>query len=177
MHLHTCSITASKFAPSWPPCASPYSLVYGLQVHLWLHTFLVSKCISPLAQTWPTNPAPNSLEYGIWGYDWVHSIPASKDISNCMQSRPPAIAVSLYDHHEANWWRFHSIRREFLINSGSGSRSIGWGWQDIEQYPSVRNHPNCVDLRRFDMSVWGTPQNAWIYKSSARVHGNKSWER
>jgi len=46
VYLHTRSITASKFAQSWPPSASPYSLDHDLRVHLSVHSITASKCIS-----------------------------------------------------------------------------------------------------------------------------------
>jgi len=82
VYLPTRSITASKciseFTWSRPPSASPNSLNYNLQVHLWVH--LISR--SPSASS-------NLLDRGLQVHLWVNSISVSKCISKHAQSWPP----------------------------------------------------------------------------------------
>jgi hypothetical protein len=44
------------------------------------------------------------------------------------------------------------IHREFMRKSGSGSKSVGRGWEDVIGYPAVRNHTNCMDLCKIAQS-------------------------
>jgi len=60
--LQTCSITASKFARSWPPSASTHSLDHGLQVHLHTGSIMASECISKLARSRPRSVSLSSLD-------------------------------------------------------------------------------------------------------------------
>jgi len=49
---------------------------------------------------------------------------------------------------------FQGIQRRFVRNSGSGSRSIRRGWEEMTGYLAVRNHTYCMDLRNFGRSEW-----------------------
>jgi len=85
VHLHSPRNTASKcifeFTRSRPPSASPISLHYSLQVHLWVHSIMA-----------PTG-SPNSLHYTLQ----VRTIMASKFISILAQLRPPSTSLSSPD--------------------------------------------------------------------------------
>jgi len=84
-------VSAAVVPPSWstanldwsmPSSASPNSLDYSLQVHLW-----VTKSRPPCASL-------NSLDYSIQVHLWVHSIITSTCICTLDQWRPP----SSHDH-------------------------------------------------------------------------------
>jgi len=49
---------------------------------------------------------------------------------------------------------FLGIQREFVRKSGSGSRRVGRGWEEVTVYPAMRNHSNCVDLGNLGKSEW-----------------------
>jgi len=125
--LPTRSITASKFAPSWPPksiskfgelrppsshdhglqSASPNTLFHDLQVR----TIVATKCIFILAQSPPRSASLSSLDHVIQ----THSITASQSCtimatevhlqtcsitaSKFAQSRPPSASLSIPHHH------------------------------------------------------------------------------
>jgi len=54
VYLQTRSITASKFAQSWPPGASPNSLDYDLWVYLWVYSIVIFRHTSNCS---PASPA------------------------------------------------------------------------------------------------------------------------
>jgi hypothetical protein len=77
VHYQARSITASKFARSWPPCASRNSVKHGLQVY-----FKVVRLRPPSSHDHPLQSAsPNSHHYGLQVHLQTHSITASKCIS------------------------------------------------------------------------------------------------
>jgi len=76
-YLHPCSITASKFAWSWPP-----------QVH-----------ISNLAQSQPRCVSPYSLDYALQVHLQTHSIMFLECISKFAQSRPPTVSPNTLNYH------------------------------------------------------------------------------
>jgi len=61
--------TASKYSSnldwSWPPCATPNLLDYGLQVYLQTWSIMASKHISELIWPWPPSDSPNWLTYSL----------------------------------------------------------------------------------------------------------------
>jgi hypothetical protein len=93
------SITAFKFAQSDTPCASPSSLNYGLQVHLWVHSLLASTCTSILTRSQCPITSPSSLRLSLHLNLLICSITTSNCIPEHVWSRPPSAAVSLLDHH------------------------------------------------------------------------------
>jgi len=60
VYLTNQSITASKLASPWPPCASANSLNHNLQVHLWVHSIIIFRrtlsCSPPLPSASPDMP-------------------------------------------------------------------------------------------------------------------------
>jgi len=72
LYLQTGSITASKFARSWPPSA-----------YLQSHSITASSCISKLAQLWPRSSHNHGLQ--------VH-------ISKLALSRPPGASPNTLDY-------------------------------------------------------------------------------
>jgi hypothetical protein len=46
----------------------------------------------------------------------------------------------------------------------------------MQGYPTIINHPNCVDLRILARSALETTKLAWIYQCSARLYVTNSWK-
>jgi len=90
VHLQTRPITASWFARSSPPDASPNLLDYGLQVDLWVHSITASQCISKLTPSRPPCAYPSSPNNCHQVYLWVHSIIIFRRTSICCQAPPAA---------------------------------------------------------------------------------------
>jgi len=65
VYLATNSICASKFTPSWPPCASPHSLDCGLQLYCWVYWSIIFRHISNIS---PTTPSVNPDILCVDGY-------------------------------------------------------------------------------------------------------------
>ena len=93
VYLHTHSITASNFAPSWPPSESPNSLDYGLHVHLQTRWITTCRCIFKLAGSRPPGAFPKSLDHGLQLYLQTRFITAYKcarswPLSSYLQTHP-----------------------------------------------------------------------------------------
>ena len=87
LYLQSRSITASKFARSWPPQGiSPNSLDHGLQVHLQTHSITASQCISKLSRSRPPTIFPNTLDCGLPVHLQACSIIASECVSQFTRS-------------------------------------------------------------------------------------------
>jgi hypothetical protein len=112
--LQVCMIMASK-------CISPNSLDRGLQVHLQTHSIMASNCISKLAQSQPSNVSLHSPDYGLQ----VRMITASKCISKLTRSRPRRVSPSSLDRH------FHALFKLLSSASCSLSRYTVSGWVAI----------------------------------------------
>jgi len=65
VHLKTHSFMAWKFAPLWPPSASPISLDHGHQVYPQTYLITACKCISKHSRSRPPSVSPDSLDYCI----------------------------------------------------------------------------------------------------------------
>jgi len=74
VYLQTGSITASKFARSWPPSASTHSLDHSLHVHVQTCLNTVYECITRLPWVEPPSVSPNSLDYDLGVLLYVCSI-------------------------------------------------------------------------------------------------------
>ena len=84
---------SSNLDRSW---ASPNTLNYGFQVHLWVHSISASKCISTLARSWPPSQSLSWLNLGHQAHLQSHSILASKCLSEYTRSwLPSALPNSL----------------------------------------------------------------------------------
>jgi len=58
------------------------------------------------------------------------------------------------EHNRSSiWTRPLSIQTEFMRKSGSGSRCIGIGWEDMI-LPGVEDPPNCMDPLNLGQSEW-----------------------
>ena len=163
--LWTCTIIASKciskLAPSWPPSASLDSLDYSLWVYLQAHTIMFSK----LTQWAPPTASPNSLDHSFQEYLQCRSMTAFK----LAELLPWSASLSSLDYGGVKLWSLkpdsqlwklhctsHGIRREFIRKCCSSSNCIGRGWDDINGYPAITNHTNCVNLWTLCKSGWGS---------------------
>jgi len=183
VHTILSSQFVSKLIWSWPPSAftklvRPQPPSISLNSHHYVVrvcTITASKCIDKLSRSQPPSVCPNSYDYSLQ----TPSITASEYISKFthlshgdmvdLQGRQPII------HTAPHLTRY--LKGEFEGNSGSTSRRIGRGWEDMKGYPAMMNHTNCMDLWTLGNSAWWSTQIAWIYERSARVHRTKSWER
>jgi len=106
VHLQTRSITASKFAQSWPPCGIPpnshnhgskciseqarlrHPSLHedGLQVLLQTSCITISECISKFTRSRPPSVSLNTLDYRLQVHLQAHSIAASEYISEFTRS-------------------------------------------------------------------------------------------
>jgi len=153
-----CRLTASKYssnlARSWPPSASPNSLNYGLQVHLWVHSISVSKCVSTFARSRRPSASLSSLDRSLQVHLQRCSITASKYIST---ERPRVygdtgvtevdrVTGSIYSadprvdwHHLISISSYHTTKIHTLsFPTFRLTRSI---WDFVDP-------PNCVDPQR-----------------------------
>jgi len=87
VHLQTRSITACKFARSWPTSSSPNSLAQGLQVYLQTRSITISECISKFTRSRPPSVSPNTLGYLLQVHLQTRSIMAQ------------SVSLSSLDHH------------------------------------------------------------------------------
>jgi len=106
----TTSKYSSNLALSYPATsASPNSLDHGLGVYLWVHSILLSNCISKVARSWPQSASLCSLDLGLQLHLHTRSITASQCISEFPQCRSPiASPNSLDDGLQVHLW-VHSI--------------------------------------------------------------------
>jgi len=155
-YLWTRTITASKCAPLLPPSLSPNWLGHSLQVR----TIMASKCIYTLAWSRPPCSCPNLLEHGLWVHHQTPLSWASKCISKLARLWPRSASLCLLNHCWVKRWSWkadspsstlcrtlHGIRREFMSKSGSSSRTIGRGLEDMEGSPAMMNPTHWVDPR------------------------------
>jgi len=184
LYLLTRSITASKFAQSWPPSAYFQS-----------RSITASKSMSQLARSRPPGESPNLLDHGlpvhlqtqsITASDYISKqITASKCFSKLARLSPLNVSLSSLDHGVVKWWSLlaaspsstlrctsYGIQREFLRKSGSCWRRVGRGWEDMKGYPAMMNHTNCVDPWMLGKSAWGTTHCMGLW-----MLGNSAWDQ
>ena len=162
MHLQISLITASGcnflFAGLCPPRVFPNSFSYGLQVR----TIMVSEFMSEITLSRPQSAWTHSLHYRLQ----VHTYMAPKCISNYVQSRLRTASPSSLDHDLLNLlltkavslsWTFRhtsqGLSRELLRKRSSGSMNVERGWEEIKEYPAIKNHSNCVDQWKLGHSL------------------------
>jgi len=154
--LQSRSITASKFAWSESPNASPNSHHYGLQAHFWVHLISASECISKLTWLQPPRASLSSLDLGLQVHLQTHSIMASKCIwvhsvmtSNCIskfyRSWPPC--ASEFTRCLPPSASLHSLddglKLHLWVHSISASKSISKLnrlWPPIASLSSLNRH-------------------------------------
>ena len=98
MYLQPISITASKFACTWPPSPSTHLLDHWLQVHLKTRLIRPSKCISNVTQLQPSSVSLNYPNYGLQVHVQRRSITASKCISELLQLWPGSASTNRLDY-------------------------------------------------------------------------------
>jgi len=119
--LQTGSISACKFAQSWPASASPFSHDYGLQVDLCVCTLPASKWISKLAPSQRTRLYLGSLDPGIQVHLHNDCITAFK----FAQLWPPTESPLSHNYGlQVHLW-FHYISVSMCITMLSQSASSG----------------------------------------------------
>jgi len=89
------SMYSSNLDRSWSPSASPISCDYGLQLHLWVHSILASKCISKLSRLRPRITSLRSRDIGLQVHLWTRLIMVSNCICEFTWSRPPSAISTL----------------------------------------------------------------------------------
>lgn len=121
--------------------------IYHLYVFLQSRSMVASKCISKLAEPQHLSAFPNILQHGLHVNVYVHSMSGSNSISKLV-------------------WLQDCEMMEL----------DGREWQEVVEYPAVRNYTNCGDLWRLGNSAWGTTQSGWIYPWLAPLHRTKTWK-
>jgi len=179
VYLHTHTITASKFARSWPfkyiaklartqpRSTSLNSLDYGLHMHLQIGSITASKCISKLAPLWPPSLHDRSDQV----HPQTHSMAALEGISKFNRSRYGEILelesrqpiINTPPRLEWHSKGVHEKERIWLKQLGKRVR----GYEEIpghdepptlhvlmKAWPEcVRIYTNCVDLQKLGKSA------------------------
>jgi len=120
----------------------------------------VSRIGSERDWIWPPDIL-NSLQNGITrdSQDDYQDIITAISATDCTAESLHMDIQGLCGHMQRKIWQ-HShrtvqhIHREFMKKSGSGSMSVGRGWEEMTGYPAMMNHTNCVDLRNLRKSKW-----------------------
>ena len=153
VHVETGLFTASKCISRllrlWPPSSHDG----GLQMNLQARLITASKCIFNHARLRPSS----WQNCGLQAHLQIRSIKACKCISKLTRSQPRSASLSSL-HGVVKLWSemadipsstlrrtSHDSRREFVRNSGSGSRRVWREWEDMKGY-----------------RPWSTAQIAWI---------------
>ena len=127
-----------------PPSQSAASLINLLQALLQSQSIKASECIPKHTQSPPPSPPPNLLDHGLQVNLYVHT---NTVWWNGWARRQRALLSTPHHTSHRDW-------RAFMRKYSSGSRSIGSGLEDIQEFPAVKNHTNCVDLWMLCKSGW-----------------------
>jgi len=160
----TRSITTPRYNSTHVQSQPASSHDRGLHVHL--RTCMI------MSSQFGRSLHPSSHGHGLQ----VRTIKASK--LSC--SGPQSASPSSVHHNAVNWWSSkadspswtphrtsHSIRKQYLNKFCCILRRVGTGWEDMNGYPAMMNHTNCVDISKLGKGVWD--QQLWKIEFGFRI--------